>query len=109
MKKDVFKRHPLFIVFSGIAPALVTIAAIAMVSFGLNQAESSANSEGRKLLEDGIRRAVITCYAIEGSYPESIEYISEHYGVLIDKNKYVVHYDIFASNIMPDITIIELK
>ncbi len=52
-------------------------------------------------------RAVISCYATEGSYPESYEYLQKNYGVSINEDKYAVFYEAFASNMMPDITIIE--
>jgi hypothetical protein len=78
-----------------------------MIIYGLNQAERQGRSEGRRLLEEGIRRAVVTCYAIEGSYPESISYIEKHYGVIVDTERYVVYYEIFASNILPNITVLE--
>ena len=35
-----------------------------------------------------------------------MEYLEENYGVQIDHDKYNVFYDGFASNIMPEITVI---
>ena len=34
------------------------------------------------------------------------EYLEEHYGVQIDRTRYHVFYEGFASNIIPDITVI---
>jgi len=79
-----------------------------MIVFGLHQTEASSSAEGLRILEDSIRRAVVMCYAIEGRYPESIEYIVEHYGIHIDNTRFIVHYRIFASNILPEITVIQL-
>ena len=50
-----------------------------------------------------------TVYAIEGRYPPSVEYLEEHYGIQIDRERYNVFYSGFASNIMPDITVIPAK
>ena len=36
----------------------------------------------------------------------SVEYLEEHYGVQIDRTRYHVFYEGFASNIIPDITVI---
>ena len=47
------------------------------------------------------------CYAIEGMYPESVEYLCESYGLIYDKSKYIVYYDSFASNIRPTVTVLE--
>ena len=44
------------------------------------------------------------CYAIEGRYPPSVEYLEENYAVQINRKKYNVFYDGFASNVMPEIT-----
>ena len=36
-----------------------------------------------------------------------IHYLEEHYGIQIDESRYTVYYDIFGSNLMPDITVLE--
>ena len=64
-----------------------------------------AKSEGSDTLVKAIRQASVQCYAIEGRYPPSVEYLEENYGILIDRDKYDVFYSGFASNFMPDITV----
>lgn len=66
---------------------------------------SKTESEQLQVLDQAIRRATIQCYAIEGRYPPSVEYLEKHYGLSIDREKYYVFYDGWASNIMPDITV----
>ena len=82
---------------------------LSFVIKGLQQADESSNSEGLRVAENSINRAVINCYASEGMYPPNFEYLKEHYGISVDEDKYIVHYDIFASNIMPDITVIRYE
>ena len=74
---------------------------------GLSKASIASNAESLRIAESSIRRGVINCYASEGYYPPSYEYLKEHYGISVDENRYIVHYEIFASNIMPVITVIE--
>lgn len=64
-----------------------------------------AVSEGANTLGKAIQRASLQCYAIEGRYPSSVEYLVDNYGIQIDENRYVVFYEGFASNVMPDITV----
>lgn len=64
-----------------------------------------ASNEGAETLRSGIRRASVQCYAIEGRYPPSIEYLEENYGIQIDRERYHVFYSGFASNIMPEIIV----
>ena len=87
---------------------IFTLAVTVMIYIGLRETEISSRAEGMRLLEESVMRAAVQCYAIEGSYPDSIAYIEGHYGVYIDKARYAVHYEIFASNILPDITVMEL-
>lgn len=109
MRRTVFKRGPLHILATAVAPMLFTLAIIGAMVYGLNQTERSSRAEGLRILKDGLTRAAVTCYAVEGRYPESIEYIEAHYGVRIDRSAYIVYYDIFASNILPDITVLEIQ
>ncbi len=70
------------------------------------QFSGQADEEGMDTLRDGIRRAAVQCYAIEGRYPPSVEYLTENYGIQIDYDRYHVFYSGFASNVMPDITVL---
>ncbi|MBO5123064.1 MAG: hypothetical protein J6B99_07870, partial [Oscillospiraceae bacterium] len=63
--------------------------------------------EGRQQLETALRRAAVACYAAEGIYPPTVEYLQQHYGVQIEEERYIVFYEIFANNLMPDITVLE--
>lgn len=64
-----------------------------------------AKERGADTLRDALRRASVQCYAIEGRYPPSVEYLEENYGIQIDRKRYDVFYSGFASNFMPDITV----
>ena len=58
-------------------------------------------------LETALRRGVAACYATEGFYPPDLSYLREHYGLQIDESRYRVFYEVFAPNIMPEITVLE--
>ena len=64
-------------------------------------------NESLKQLENTVRKAVMTCYATEGVYPPSVDYIEDHYGIQIDHDRYGVFYEIFGDNVMPQITVME--
>jgi len=107
-KRSIYRKSALDFLRGALLPVLFTVAIMAMVISGLRQTEESSRAEGQRILEDSLRRAVVMCYAIEGRYPESIEYVEEHFGVFIDRTMYAVHYRIFASNILPEITVVPL-
>ena len=66
-----------------------------------------AERENRlRSLQETIRRMAVHCYAVEGIYPPDLAYLEEHYGLTIDHNRYLVDYTCFASNLMPDVSVI---
>ena len=87
---------------------LPLVAVIILLCFiiALNNLDNGQTEEGRLQLEDSIRRAAVACYAAEGIYPPDVEYLQNHYGIQIDEEKYAVFYDVFGSNLMPEITVV---
>lgn len=86
--------------------AVVVLLAFATAVSGLDQ---DSKAESKHQLEQAIRRGCVACYAAEGVYPPNLDYLKEHYGLQIDEKSYVVYYDIFAGNLMPDITVLEVR
>lgn len=90
--------------------AMVPAAACAVLLLflaALGNLDSGRSEEGKAHLEQALRRACVSCYAVEGIYPPDLDYLKEHYGIQVDDSKYAVIYDAFAENLMPDITVIE--
>lgn len=96
------KRHPWAPVFAAVLFAAVMIWFLSSVG---NLARDSGEM-GRRQLENALRRSAAACYAAEGIYPPTLDYLVEHYGVRIE-DEYIVFYENFASNLMPDITVLE--
>ncbi|MEG1857595.1 MAG: hypothetical protein RR216_02565 [Pseudoflavonifractor sp.] len=65
-----------------------------------------ASAEGLVLAERNLRRAAVECYALEGFYPDSADYLAAHYGCTLDERRFIVHYEFVASNLMPEITVL---
>ena len=89
-----------------IAAGAVFLALILL--FGVLMLSASKRNEAQEtqLLDSAIRRAVVTCYAVEGKYPPSLSYIYDNYGVRVDESRYVVFYDVVAANVMPSVQVV---
>ena len=88
---------------------LLLFAAVAVwMVRGVREAAEVSGREGLRMTEEAINRAVVSCYSLEGVYPASYADLKAKSGLVIDEEKYAVFYDIFASNIRPAITVIEL-
>ena len=83
------------------------LAAAVCFLLAVSRLESRREAQGKKQLEEVLRRTAVSCYASEGFYPPSVAYMQEHYGLQFQEEDYVIRYERFASNLMPDITVLE--
>ncbi len=60
-------------------------------------------------IEKVVKQYAIACYAQEGAYPKDLAYLQENYGLIMNEQKYFYYYDLFASNLMPDIEVVSIE
>lgn len=88
--------------------ALAVFAAIVLVfCLAVDKLTSASDGAELKLVRDAVKNAALTCYAVEGAYPEDLDYLREHYGLGYNEERYMIYYDAFASNVLPDIRVVE--
>lgn len=87
----------------------VLLAAVVLTLFsaGVNNLSAQRSAQDLEQLEDALRRGAVAYYAAEGAYPQDLDVLRERYGLRVDEERYLVHYEIFASNLMPDIIVLE--
>ena len=95
----------------GLARGLALTLAVFAALFGgavaaFQKIGSSSENMEEQLVLDAVRRAALTCYAVEGAYPQSLKELERGYGLAYNKDAYIVSYDAFASNIMPNIQVL---
>ncbi|MGN1143104.1 MAG: hypothetical protein ACI4SU_00960 [Anaerovoracaceae bacterium] len=86
---------------------LILLAVLLISITVLSDVERGRSGLARKQLEATVRKTVLTCYAAEGIYPPSLEYMKDRYGLCFDEETYQIYYDVFGANLMPDITVLE--
>ena len=86
----------------------VLILAVVIVFFftAVNGASGKADSSSASTLEKAIKRAAIQCYAIEGFYPPDVDYLVNHYGIIVD-SQFIVEYKSFSGNNLPIIKVLQ--
>ena len=97
-------------IYKRLAIPLVLVFVLCFILFfliALSNLESGKSLEDKAQLEKALHRAAVCCYATEGAYPPSLAYLVENYGVRIDTDRFTVSYELFASNLMPDITVLD--
>ena len=86
--------------------ALFAAVAVWMV-WGVRDAARLSDEEGLRLAREAVDRAVVSCYSLEGVYPATYEDLKAKTGLAVDEERYIVIYEIFASNIRPSVTVME--
>ena len=96
--------------FVSMLVCLAVMAALALLVV-INVKEYGSSYNERRL--DEIRSTVLSCvsqcYALEGAYPPDLQYLEDNYGLIMDKSRYIYHYEMFASNIFPDVKVLYLR
>ena len=75
-----------------IAIVLLMAALLAGVWLLVSRVGNSSGEAQTKFVTDAVRNAALTCYAVEGAYPNDVEYLREHYGLAYDQQRYLVRY-----------------
>jgi hypothetical protein len=75
----------------------------------LRNAETSSDDERIIAVHNSIVRASVSAFAFDGSFPDSLEYLTEHYNLVIDLERFAVHYDSVAGNLLPNIITVDRK
>ena len=86
---------------------ILAVAVLFCFLLAVKQLEQGIDVQGKQQLENALRRTAVACYASEGFYPPDVAYMVQHYGLQYDEDAYRVHYEIFASNLMPEITVVK--
>ncbi len=104
MKK---KKNGFWGLIRGLLLPAAAVAALLWFATAVDGLNTGRAEEDLRQLEETLRRGCVACYAAEGAYPTSLDYLKERYGVQIDEERYTVYYSAFAENLMPDITVLE--
>ena len=93
-RRDIFKL---------LLIALVLVLCVMLAGY-IDRTDHSAECE---LVRKAVKEAVITCYAVEGAYPDDVEYLRKYYHLSYNDDLYLVTIESFASNHLPDIYVTE--
>lgn len=92
---------------SHIIPLLLLVVILICFVVFADKISDSNDKRGKDILENALTRSITQCYALEGMYPSSLDYLIDNYGLTYDSNRYYIDYRFIGSNLRPDITIIE--
>ena len=89
---------------------VLAAAAVAAVLIGWQLASSASGrdmeEESIAALREAVERSARQCYVVEGVYPPELSYMEEHYGLQVNHDDYYVTYEVFASNLPPEVAVV---
>ncbi len=104
MARRIAKKNAFLPWWSGLlVTAAVFTICLTLMLYGIERTRLGVAQKELALVERAVNRAVVSCYAMEGFYPPSIDYLVENYGLEVDRTKYYIHHEAFASNVYPTI------
>ncbi len=91
---------------SGLFWSILLFATVAVcIGLGVGSALKTVTEQQLTLLETAVRREAVQCYALEGRYPQTLDYLVEQYGLHYDRERYVIHYRTLGGNLLPEISV----
>lgn len=87
-------------------PILAFIVLFVLFLQGIGSVSESTLSKQQESLETALERSISQCYAVEGSYPPSLGYLKQHYGLLYDEDSFFIDYEYYGSNLLPEVTVL---
>lgn len=90
-----------------IISVLFFLAVTGIFLLGTSTVTRRTDARAREHLEQALGRGIVHCYSMEGAYPESLQYLKDHYGLIYDEDRFFVDYQVLGSNLFPDVTIID--
>jgi len=103
----VRRKRNVWYLLKGLLVPCAAGAVLLWFAAALDGLQDGQEAEDIRQLEEALRRGCVACYAAEGIYPPSLEYLKDYYGIQVNEERYTVYYDAFAENLMPSITVLE--
>ena len=90
-------------------PLLVGVFILILFLGGIQSVSDTTAAKQQESLETALSRSIAQCYAVEGMYPPSLNYIKEHYGLTYDENKFMIDYRSVGDNLMPEVIVLSIN
>ena len=82
------------------------VAALVLLWISYDFIGATLREQGELSVRNAIMNSAKQCCAIEGSYPSSLPYLEENYGLVVNHNDYAITYEVFADNVMPNVVVL---
>ena len=93
--------------FGRIVMALLLLAALALLLPLISGVAGDLECRREATIKEAVLRSAFQCYSVEGAYPAAMDYLESDYGLMIDHDRYIVSYECYASNRLPEVMVLK--
>lgn len=86
--------------------AVLVLAAALLCWWRAGASGQDIQEEAAQAVKSAIGQSAAQCYVVEGVYPPTLEHLEEHYGLQVNREDFFVVYEVFASNLPPEVTVV---
>ena len=106
MNRFEHTRLPLSRIISVAIPSITFVILLVIFLNGIRSLNQTSYDKHQESLENALNRSISQCYAVEGVYPPSLDYIIEHYGLTDNEDLFIVDYNYYGGNLLPEVTVL---
>lgn len=88
---------------------VVFFAAFFLFLYGVRMLAAKSEEYQEESLKKALLQDIVYCYAQDGRYPESLDYIKKTCGLTYNEELFYVDYRTYGNNILPDYTVIRIE
>lgn len=90
-------------------PIIIFIILLLLFLGGISSVRDTTSAKQLESLETALSRSIAQCYATEGSYPATLDYLVSHYGLTYDEESFLIDYTYYGNNLLPDVTVLQRR
>lgn len=99
-------RQPLRHTIAYLIPLTAFVILLFLFLNGIQSVSDTTLDKQQTSLETALQRSITQCYAVEGTYPPTLEYLIAHYGLTYNPDLFLIDYEYYGSNLLPDVTVL---
>jgi len=99
MNKYKLKNIQLFVMLS------ISLVILVIIFSSIENYQTQFTDLETDRIVEVVEKYAIQCYATEGAYPPNVYYLQEHYGLILNEDKFIYEYEPIAENIKPVIQV----
>ncbi len=85
---------------------IIAVGAALSLPLAVLKMQKDVSFQSAAAVKDAVIKSAVLCYSTEGSYPKTVAYLEKYYGLVLNKKKFIVSYEAYADNLLPEVRVL---